>query len=425
MSRRRKLSIVALTGSLFLTSAAGLHAQSDAELALQNARKAYQADDYELARDLARQASQTDAKNPDVWLLLGKAHYQLGELDQTLGAWRALLRLAPDHEYARRMVTALEGQATEVDVRIRHAQMLVDEGLVSTGRNELASLRARVSLSAEQRKSVLLLSAEIELLDGKGTDALAVVSELTSRQPEAAALVSVRMLTARSQLAIGGTFTTLGLQELQKISEDAKDAADGQVARLELLLYRLTYGADVVADVAAWIEQNGSLSAARRARIALRESVNSFLAASRPPIGPKPDAELNDNDKAALAAAAHAVKAFVNPADQVALANTLTDHFEKTYLVIRAYSAAQNGLKLVRELALPKSADVVLAASQKRIDEAEAHYEYDQINRDMGEAIVSPDVMAKWISENIGHPKELEARQSLVFAYLNVTRRQA
>ena len=166
MSRRRKLSIVALTGSLFLTSAAGLHAQSDAELALQNARKAYQADEYELARDLARQASQTDAKNPDVWLLLGKAHYQLGELDQTLGAWRSLLRLAPNHEYARRMVTALEGQATEVDVRIRHAQMLVDEGFVSTGRKELASLRARVSLSAEQRKSVLLLSVEIELLDG-------------------------------------------------------------------------------------------------------------------------------------------------------------------------------------------------------------------------------------------------------------------
>jgi hypothetical protein len=157
--------------------------------------------------------------------------------------------------------------------------------------------------------------------------------------------------------------------------------------------------------------------------LALRDSVKRFLAASRPLIGPRPDAELNDNDKSALAAAAFATKVFVDPADQIALAKALTEHFEKKYLVIRGFSAAQTGLKMIRELELPAAAGVVIAASQKRVDEAEAHFEYDQILRDMGETFVGPDAMAKWLAENVGHPKELDARRSLIFAYLNVTRR--
>ena len=80
MSRCRKTSIVALAGCLFLTSISGLHAQSDAETALQKARQAYQAEQFDRARDLARQASQTDARNPDVWLLVDRSHFQLGEL---------------------------------------------------------------------------------------------------------------------------------------------------------------------------------------------------------------------------------------------------------------------------------------------------------------------------------------------------------
>jgi hypothetical protein len=70
---------------------------------------------------------------------------------------------------------------------------------------------------------------------------------------------------------------------------------------------------------------------------------------------------------------------------------------------------------LIRELELPEAADVLIAASQKRVDEATAHAEFDQINRDMGEAIVGPDAMAKWVAENIGHPKELDARNAMIF----------
>ncbi|MFT5094205.1 MAG: tetratricopeptide (TPR) repeat protein, partial [Porticoccaceae bacterium] len=423
MSRFRKLTIVALTGCLLLSSAAGLQAQSDAETALKNAREAYQAERFDEARNFARAASQTDRKNPDVWLLLGKAHFQLGEVDQALASWRTLLKLAPNHEYAQRMVAAFEGRVTSVDARIRLAAVMIEQGQPKPARSELVVLRTRTSLSEKHLAKVLTLQAEVELLDGKAADALAALNELGIRNAAAASTLPVRILKARAQLAVGGESTSAGLAELQKIAVDAKDAPEGSVAELELLLYRLQHGADVVADVAAWIEKNGSVSAGRRARLALRDSVRRFLAASRPPVGPRPDAELNENDKSALAAAAFAAKAFVDPDDQVALAKTLTEHFEKKYLAIRGFSAAQNALKAIRALELPEAADVLIAASQKRVDVAEAHAEYDQINRDMGEAIVGPDTMAKWITENIGNPKELEARNAMIFGYLNVTRR--
>jgi tetratricopeptide (TPR) repeat protein len=425
MSRCRKLSTLALTGCFLISAVARLQAQSDADVALKNAREALQAEQFERARDLASTASQTDRKNPDVWLLLGKAQFQLGELDQALASWRMLLQLAPNQAYARRMVTALEGRMTDIDVLIRLAATQVSQGLTKSARPELVSLRSRPSLSAEQREAVQLLLVEVELLEGKGSSALALLNELSIRNPEAVATLSARVLKARSELAVGGALAKSGLSELGKIAKEAKEAPEGKVAALELLLYETEHGTDVVASVAAWIEQNGTSSAARRARLAVRDSVTRFLAASRPPIGSGQDAELTDNDKSALAAAAFAVKVFVDPADQLALAKALTEHFEKKYLVIRGYVAAHHGLDLIRKLELPEAANIVIAASQKRVDEAEAQFEYEKIHRDMNEAIVGPDVMSQWIAENAGHPKELEARRALVFAWLNVTRRQA
>ena len=63
-------------------------AQTDAEVAFQQAKVAFANQQFAAARDLLTMASQTDAKNPDIFLLKGKAHYQLGELDEALSAWR-------------------------------------------------------------------------------------------------------------------------------------------------------------------------------------------------------------------------------------------------------------------------------------------------------------------------------------------------
>jgi hypothetical protein len=110
-------------------------------------------------------------------------------------------------------------------------------------------------------QKVRLLQVEVELLDEKGSEALAVLAQLSVQNPEISSTTPYRLLKARAEIAVGGASTKVGLAELQKISTDAKDSPEGQVADLEVLLYRLQHGADVVADVAAWIEKNNSLSA--------------------------------------------------------------------------------------------------------------------------------------------------------------------
>ena len=53
-------------------------AQTEAELAYGNAKLLFEKGDWAQARDLLVAASQTDDKNPDIFVLLGKAEYQLG-----------------------------------------------------------------------------------------------------------------------------------------------------------------------------------------------------------------------------------------------------------------------------------------------------------------------------------------------------------
>ena len=61
----------------------------------------------------------TDADNPDIYLLLGKSHYQLGNVEQAIASWKTTLRLAPKQAYAKRMIANLQG--TNVDVKTRLA----------------------------------------------------------------------------------------------------------------------------------------------------------------------------------------------------------------------------------------------------------------------------------------------------------------
>lgn len=423
MSRFHQLTIVALAGCLLLSSVSVLPAQSDAETALQKAREAYQAERFQEAYEYARTASQTDQKNPDVWLLLGRAQYQLGKLDEALIAWRTLLKLAPDHDYARRMVTVLEGRATEVDKRIQLVAIAVEQGQTKSARSELISLRTQPLLTGQQFEEVLTLQAQVELLDGNGSGAMAVLNELSVRRPDAATAVSFRILKARAQLAIGGVLTNAGLSELREISAAEKDKAEGQVASLEILLYELQRGKNVIAEVAQWIQTNDVPSVTRRAQLELRDCVTRFLAASQRQSSPPEDSNLNESDAAALAAAAVVAKLFADPNDHLELAQTLAAHFEKKYLAAGDYAVAQKGIDRIRELGLAAEAGEVIADSQKRIREAQAQFELDGIRRDLDGGVVGPDVLAKWITEHSGHPSEIDARRALISGYLNVARR--
>ena len=152
-----------------------------------------------------------------------------------MAAWRTVLKLAPNHEYAGGMVTALQGRTTDADVRIRLAGTMVHDGLLPAARAELQTLRNRSSLTDGQRQQTLLLLAEVELYSGKGEPALAMINEVISRNPEVADTLPVRLLTAQTQLVIGGELTATGLAGLTKIVELSAELPAGEIAALDLL----------------------------------------------------------------------------------------------------------------------------------------------------------------------------------------------
>jgi TolA-binding protein len=425
MRRCHSLLIVALTVGSLLTVSQAAYAQSDAETAMALARTAYDAEDFESARDHAQTASQTDADNPDVFLLLGKSHFQLGELDGALTAWRTLLKLAPDHQYGRRMVNTLEGQGSNVEQRLRFARQMIAEGLITAALTELHALKTHPALTDVQQQNVYLLLAETLILNTQGTEAQTVLSELASRHPATAESLRSRTLAARAKLAVGGAFATFGLAELSQIVDESPESEEAKVARLELLLFRISRDENVVAELAAWAQENASLHESRLARLALRSAVDGFLAASAARPTPDSDTPLNDADKSALAAADYAFRAFVDVADQVKLAYNIASHFEKRYAAANAFDTARDGLALFDQLELSDAARENVRQSLARIDAAEATNQYIQISRDLAAAIANPSDLKDWIDAHPGHDRELEARRALIFAFINVSLRDS
>ena len=128
----KRLTLVVLLTAMVVAgtvSQALAQALTDAQQALQKAKAAYDTGHFSEARDLAQKASETDPKNPDVFLLLGKAHYQLGELDEAMTAWKQTLALAPKESFAKKMLEVLQSRRKDVDSRIRYIESLVAERL--------------------------------------------------------------------------------------------------------------------------------------------------------------------------------------------------------------------------------------------------------------------------------------------------------
>ncbi|MCC6781515.1 MAG: tetratricopeptide repeat protein [Planctomycetes bacterium] len=97
--------------------AASLGAEQEAAEQFRQARAAYDAERFEAARDGFTRAAQTDPRNPEVFLWLGRAQYALAELDQALAAFRRALELAPGEPFATRMVAALSGVSRDATPR--------------------------------------------------------------------------------------------------------------------------------------------------------------------------------------------------------------------------------------------------------------------------------------------------------------------
>jgi len=371
---RRFISAVLSVVFLAAMAAAAL-AQADARRAYQAAQEAFQAGDFAHARTLAEKASKTDTNNPEVFLLLGKAHYQLGELDEAIAAWKRTLALAPQEPFAKQMLDALRARVTDVDTRIKLIEALIQQQLFAPALQECTKVLNDKALLEAQRAKVKLLQAESFVRMGSYPEALRVLNELPVYHPQEADAVQVALLSGRAKLHSGGDAVGEGVQLLKKLLADHPDTPAATVAEYELLAFDLRQGitSPRVEAMGRWLAANQDHELADEGR---RGLLDAYLALAR--LGPQPTAEsdLDPADVKALALAAQMrIHGQFQPADKAdALCRQLLDHWEARYTNHGAHAAAVRAMETLLAEPLPRSARLAVLkalASSKYLIAAE------------------------------------------------------
>ena len=417
-------SLISLLLAAFLslaTTPTTAMAQSDAEIALQKARAAFAVEQFTTARDLLITASQTDADNPDVFLLLGKAHYQLGEVDKAIAAWKKTLRLAPAQAYARAMVDVLQGKIVDIDARIQVVQELLEAGQAPMVLSDIILLR-REPLSAQQLTKLLSLEAEALIDAGNASAALKPLSELVIRDPAQGETARTRLLIGKAKLGSQDSIAE-GLAILAAVKTEFPDSGQATAADLALISFRIDQGHDAVDELAAWIAANNEhrdIGAARRTMI---RAVTVFLEQAAGVWKPGREAVLSAADKTMLKAAEHALALPRSSEETRRLVKQIADHIEGRFVGHGAYGAAGEALRQLLKLELPGSSRSTLQTLLTKSDHAAAAEQLDAIFVALKEGEQQPEKLATWIAEHGGHPRLIEAKRRLMTAYLEQTRR--
>lgn len=330
-------------------------AQVDAQAAYQQAKAAYAAGNFTAARDAAQKAAQTDPKNPEVFLLLGRAQYQLGAIDDAVTAWKKTLELAPQEPFAAQMLAALQGRRTDIDARIKLLEVDVQQNLLAAAQGEAGKLLNEKALSESQRARVLLLEAEALLEENKPAEALSVLNEAATLYPNQADPVQRALLIGKARLRQNTPDSLAeGTALLEKLVAEQPKSPQAATAQLELLSVALNQGvaAPRLEALAQWIAANPTH---RQAREAKRRLLFGYLTATTQ--GPRPTAasDLAATDVQALALAAEVLKEspWDQPAQQVA--TRLLEHLENHYGKNGASAAAAKGTAALLAAPLPRS----------------------------------------------------------------------
>jgi TolA-binding protein len=234
-----KLKTFALVGGILLGAVALAHAQADAQKAYQEAKTAYQAGRYGEACDLAEKAAQTAPKNAEVFLLLGQARYQLGQVDEAMAAWKQTLALAPKEAFAARMLEVLQAQRAGVDTRITLIETLLDEKLFDSALQEIKKLLTDKAISEAQRAKLLLLQADALLGWGKPLEAERTISDLAVLYPKQANPAQVKLLSGRAKLNLGPESAGEGITILKQLATEQPESLAAAMARYELIVFNL------------------------------------------------------------------------------------------------------------------------------------------------------------------------------------------
>ncbi|HEX2973771.1 MAG TPA: tetratricopeptide repeat protein, partial [Tepidisphaeraceae bacterium] len=343
-----------LTMGVLGASADNVLAFADSRSAYDTGKTAYQAGDFEKAREQFLTASQTDPQNAEVFLWLGKAHYQLGSLNEAIAAWDATLKLAPQEPYAAKMLAALRGQLGQADTTSALIDVLLREHLYDPALLHARKLLADKALTDVQRAKTMLQAAEAQLGLGNVAAVPPAIQELLARYPKLADPAQTTLLLGQAYLRMGGDKRDEGLALLKKLTTQNADNPAASVAQLELVLFDLRQSVNPtrIETLTQWITAHAQHPRVAEARMHLLEA---HLAAAIQSGPPRSEATLAKEDAAALQVATDIYKQTLWASDAEQLTQRLIKHLDDRYLKSRAYFAAVSAADTLLKANLPRS----------------------------------------------------------------------
>jgi TolA-binding protein len=339
-------------------------AQADAEAAFEQGRTAYTNGQFAEARDLFQKASQTDNRNPEVFLWLGKAQYQLGALEEAIAAWTRTLKLAPEEPYTKKMLQTLRGQLVEVDIRISLIEVMLKEKLYASAKQECGDLLKDKAVSDEQRVRVKMLQAEVLLATRNYEGAERIIHELLTQYPKLADKARMTLLLGQTKIHVPGKADE-GLLLLKKVVADYGSTPSAVTAQYELAVFNLNQDINAahIRDLSTWIADNPGHSLVEKG---LERLVQAYPALTRQQAVPTAVSELSEWDMAALKTVDDLLRRSIRADEALKLTKQIVGHFDKHYAAHRAYAAAVSGCEALLKLSLsPSSRLFALRASAR------------------------------------------------------------
>jgi len=343
--------------------------QADAAAEFQTGKQAFAAGRFAQARDALTAASQTDPRNPEVFLWLGKADYQLGDLDAAIAAWKATQALAPNEPYSAAMLKTLTSQSRDAQTTLALIDVLLQNEFFDKAHETADRLLEDKALTDSQRARAMTQRAAALLGEKKPAEAAAAIEDLLLRYPKQADPEQIALLLAKAKLPLGGAKSAQAVGELKKLAADHPNTPAGIEAAYELIAFDLEQDVDAhkVDALAIWVAAHPDVREADRARRRLIEAYFTLTNQSGPA---RPDAPLKDADKAALAIATQLYSHIALDGDAYELTIFIRDHLETYYARSNAFAAAITGAELLLKAPLPaRSREVALWADVQYRDQ--------------------------------------------------------
>ncbi len=243
-------------------------AQADAAAAFSRGKTAYETGDFPAAATLFDQAARTDANNPETWLWLGRARYQLGAVDEAIVAWRKAVELAPKEPYATRMLEALRTAQADTATWVSLVESMLEQGLFEAADDVAVRTLAEKSTTPTQQARLWAARAEAQLELGKVKQSLATAQDVLVRYPQTADTDRVKLIQARGWLRMPQRADE-GLAALAALGNaGGKQAASAQFERLAFVLDQRPSAANIDA-LSKWLAANPGNRSATAARTQL------------------------------------------------------------------------------------------------------------------------------------------------------------